>query len=477
MHIAHLVLISLLTFAGPSPEDLVTRLGSPRFSEREQAASTLRDLGRDALTALRAARQADDLEVRTRVRALIEEIETNLMVQPTRVRLNFQDQPIADVAHALGEQANVTINLVENNLVALRNTRVSLVESEPVPFWKALEELCQAGHLQINQGVQIVGVGATNRQPVLNLIPSALPTPPSATSGPFRVAVTSLVDHKERNFTPTTPIAIHAPIAIRNGVIVHRRVNPNANAKHNDSRPGVTSENFSMSLLVMAEPRMSIAIDGAVKVIEALDDLGNSLALPDAAGPIQHNSGYNGMAHVNGSTNLVLPVPLKMPEKPGRSIERFKATIPVVVMARKDDPLVVPLDAANRDRTFKNENITLTIHDVTQEPGQPFINIDLSFHFLQPIADGPHGGAISQEFLTFRQNHANSQNQIEILDDQGRPYHQWFPFQPHPSDDGTRMSVRLMPADGVGPPAQIRFYDLSRTATEIDIELSEIPLF
>ncbi len=465
MHLTHLVLLTVLSWAGPAPDELVSKLGSPRFSEREAAAEALRDLGREALPVLRQSRQATDLEIRTRVRALIEEIETNLMVQPTQVRLNYQDQPIGEVARHLGEQANVSINVIDNNLGLRSQQKITLVESEPVPFWKALDELCRQGNLQLNHGVQIVGVGPANRLPVLNLFPTTMTAPPSSISGPFRVSVLSLVDHKERNFNSMIQ---SGPIVIQNG----QRVEP-------DTRPGVTTENFSMSLSVMSEPRMSVAIDGPVKVSQAFDDRGNDLAQPDANGRVQHaSSGYNGMAHVNGSMNLTLPVGLKMPEKPGSKIDRFKATIPVVVMARKDDPLVVPLDDASKGKTFENEQIRIQVHGVQQQAGQPLVEIDLTVKLLQPDNHGPQTGAFAQEYMTFRQNQGNSQNQIEIVDAQGRPYHQWFPSHPtQPGQDGMRMNLRVMSTEGVGPPAQIRYYDLSRTATEIEVELRDIPLF
>jgi hypothetical protein len=472
MHLAHLVLLTALSWGGPPADDLIAKLGSPRFSDREQAAAALRVLGREALPALRLSKEAGDLEVRTRVRALIEEIETTLMIQPTRVRLNYRDTPIAEVARGLGEQANVTINVVENNLIPnLRARRITLEESEPVPFWKALDELCRAGNLQLNHSIQIVGVGAANRMPVLNLFPSAAPPPPTALSGPFRVSTLSLVHHKERNFQTMVQ---NGPMALQNGVPIDPRAHGQGQA--GDGWPGVTTESFMMSLSVMSEPRLSVALDGGIKVAEAYDDRGNPLAVPEPRGAIHHNSGYNGMAHVNGSTNLTLSVPLKMPEKPGTAIKTFKATIPVVVMARKDDPLVVPLTDDGKGKTFQNESIRIEVHDVKQEPGQPFTLIDLTVKLLRRDEGAPQAGPLGQEFFAFRQNQANPQNQIEILDGQGHPYHQWFPMQNQAAADGMRMSLRLMPTDGVGAPAQIRYYDLSKTPTEIEVELKDVPL-
>src|SRR6516165_9398580 len=73
----NLALIVLLGQAPttPDPSELVARLGSPRYVEREEAAGALERLGRLAIPALRAAREARDAEIRTRAAALFNKIE------------------------------------------------------------------------------------------------------------------------------------------------------------------------------------------------------------------------------------------------------------------------------------------------------------------------------------------------------------------------------------------------------------------
>jgi hypothetical protein len=92
---ANLALIVLIGQV-PSAESavLVDRLGSPRYAEREAAADDLERLGRQAIPALRAARDARDLEIRTRALALVNKIEGALLTQPTLVTLDFEDQPL-----------------------------------------------------------------------------------------------------------------------------------------------------------------------------------------------------------------------------------------------------------------------------------------------------------------------------------------------------------------------------------------------
>ena len=60
---------------------LVYRLNSPSFTERNRIEQTLRDLGAQALPALREARDSIDLEIRYRVERLISTLEAELVEQ------------------------------------------------------------------------------------------------------------------------------------------------------------------------------------------------------------------------------------------------------------------------------------------------------------------------------------------------------------------------------------------------------------
>ena len=91
-------------------------------------------------------------------------------------------------------------------------------------------------------------------------------------------------------------------------------------------------------------------------------------------------------------------------------------------------------------------------------------------------ANNPNQGQFGQEFMAFRANPGQSQNQVEIVDAQGKLFAQWFPINQQPGNDGLRMSVRLMPTEGVGAPAEIRLYELGRAETETQVELHDIPM-
>ncbi len=69
------------------------------------------------------------------------------------------------------------------------------------------------------------------------------------------------------------------------------------------------------------------------------------------------------------------------------------------------------------------------------------------------------------------------QSQIEILDAQGRAYHQWYPSSSRVDAEAARMTITLMNNQGdLGPPAQLRFYDMNRATTEVQFEFHDIPM-
>ena len=130
------------------PLELIQRLGSPRYVERQAASSALERLGSRSLPALRAALEQRDPEIRTRAGTLLARIEGNLLTQPSQVTLNFQDAPLSEVVRSFREQTGIRLAPVTENSPRLLDRKVTLLESTPLPFWKAIDRLCEAASLQ-----------------------------------------------------------------------------------------------------------------------------------------------------------------------------------------------------------------------------------------------------------------------------------------------------------------------------------------
>jgi len=204
--LALVVLLGQVPVADPAA--LVERLGSPRYTEREEAAGALERLGRQAVAALRAARDDRDPEIRTRTSALLNKIEGALLTQPTLVTLDFQDRPLPEVVKALSESTGIKLGLIPENSPTWPNRRISLREATPLPFWKAMDRLCDVAQLQFNFGTH--GFPTANREAVFPLLDGGpRPAAPTSDSGPFRVSLLSLHYQRDVAFSRTGVVMPH----------------------------------------------------------------------------------------------------------------------------------------------------------------------------------------------------------------------------------------------------------------------------
>ena len=426
---------------GGAPSGLVAKLGSGQFAEREAAARGLEKLGADALAPLRAARADRDPEVRARAAILLDKIEKRLLVRPTLVTLDADDRPVAEVVRDLGNRTGMppTIDVEGNPLTA---RKITVRSRSPIPYWAAIDLICDSAGLRSTQAPQ--GFGGQGSATVLLFSPGepAIPPAPTSDSGPFRVKLVKLDYHRER--TLELPPGLPASQPVGNG------------PRHR----------FSAQIQVSAEPRLFLAQAGPIRIEQAVDDSGRSLLpAPPAVGPDEMEvealeSGLGGAFPVT--------IPLRYPEPAGRSIGRLRGTVPVIVAARKSDPLVVSLGNAT-GKTYRSSEVAVTVEAVRSDPNEPQSTVELS---IRPKVPGVSiGDALSApidlggaEFLD---------KQVEILDAQGRPFLH-FPQDVVPIDGGYRVVLVLAPVDGGTRPATLRFHGLVRTSAEIPFDFKDV---
>lgn len=442
--------------SAPAPAALVKQLGARRYSEREAAANALEKLGREALPALREARDHKDPEVRTRAIALTEKIEGSLLTLPTMVTLDYRDVPLTDVVKQLGAQAGVHLLLIPDNAVVWKSAKVTLTDAKPVPFWVAMDRLCDAARLQYRSGV---GGFVTGREPGLVL---ALGTPspgPVSYHGPFRVSVTGLRHHRELVFQPQgrlngMPVRFGQPAALPP---------PPVAARPETGKPAsAISEQFVLSLHVEAEPRISLSTNRAAKILEAVDDEGNSLAVPNQNSPtVDVMQGYQ-MMPVGPAAEI--QVPLVHPPRIGGTIKRIKGVFPVSLATRKATRLVVPL-AESAGKTFENDDVVINIHAVKLNPATHQTQVELS---ARPTEAQANPG---MEMMIAR-NSVNQQ-QLEFVDAKSRPV-PWniSGYGPEPS----KMTLTLPAQDPSRVPTHLHYYGLAKTTADIPFEFKDIPM-
>lgn len=130
--------------------ELIVKLGSRDYRERENATRALDALGGAALQELRKAVHDKDPEVRRRAETLLEVIErreeTARLLAPTKVRLKLSDVSMPEAVAELAKKSGFSLKIDESALDRLRQQRISLDTGETT-FWKALDLLTQKGEL------------------------------------------------------------------------------------------------------------------------------------------------------------------------------------------------------------------------------------------------------------------------------------------------------------------------------------------
>jgi hypothetical protein len=434
-------------WADPDPAALVHQLGAPRFAEREAAAVALREQGTVALPALRAAKDDKDPEVRARASELVDKIESEMMVKPTLVRLNFEQKTLADVVKSLSEQSHIPLSLQPENPLWHQKT-ITLKETHPVAFWEAVDRFCQVAGLSISPVVSMPG--QPGRPAGLSFMAGAGWSPGhKCDSGPFRIHITSINYQKSYNLAQQGVFAGAMPGQQPLGI---------------GSLPA--NEEFSFQLQVAAEPRLMVSQRGQLQLTEAVDDKGNSLLpAPTTANLMARNGSYNGFGVSFGTQTFQLRGNLKRPESPGGKIKWLKGKIPVTVSARKDDPLEITLADA-KEKQYRSGNVGITIHDVAIDDRTQHPTIDVSLRLLS----GEPSGANGMQPLNL------PATQIDIADAQGRLYHQWYPATQTVSATEARMKLTLAVHEGLGRPAKLRYYELAHATTEAVFEYHDLPL-
>jgi len=452
-----LLVLQLVTQSSTSgnPQILLEQLGATRYADREAAARALEKLGREAIPVLQSARDSRDMEIRTRAAALLQKIEGSLLTMPTMVWLNFKDAPLGDVVQALGQQTGMKVSLFPENLPRWKQERLSLQETQPLPFWKAVDRLCAAASLQYDE---LRGF-STRNQPTLVLTDRITrPVHPTSDHGPFRVSLVGLEFQRHVGFAVVMPRVRGNPGQAERPVAKQDLAPPLP-------RP-VTSVQCSVQLQVTAEPRLTVSQSGSLQILEARDDQGNSLRMENpGTSVLTRNADYLG-----GSCSSVVHVrtQLNRPENPGRTIKILRGSVPLRITARQPDPLVVPLATA-AGKAFGSSDLHVLVHEVRADPNTHQQQIELTVRVTRsgglPASDEESVSDLGSRFDPHQQN-------IEIIDTRGHVV-PWF--QTSIDMESSRITLTMSGRAGTEP-KELRYYRLSETAVNVPFSFSDVPM-
>ena len=315
----------------------------------------------------------------------------------------------------------------------LRSRRVTLHEKKLVPFWSALDRLGSACGVRY---IPRVAFSPEPRDPTIMLHPGGGPPVPTSDSGPFRVHLVSL--SRSRKLAAVRP-------------------------------PGQATirETLLAKLHVLAEPGLAMSPTGSVVLEEAVDDRGADIRpeFPVGSAPSRPRPHFE-----EGNANLfALTLTLSPAASPGTILRRLKGRVPIEVLTRTGDPIVVPV-GDTKGSTFGKSGITLSISGLSRTGENTSFRLTINDNRpdRQASTDPPPAlGAYRPPYAI--------EDHVQVLDDQGQPL--WWNAAPLLDlGDGKRETViSLHPAPGKTP-TRILYHGVVGAVTELTFEFRDMTL-
>jgi hypothetical protein len=430
---------------------LIHQLGSPRFSEREAASDALFELGRDALTALRGARQKGDPEVQNRVEGVIDRIERDQLRTPTYVHLTPRETTVDSALRTIEQQTGFSFQFERGPRSNWVERKVTSQSPDPRAFWDTLEALGCDGTWIVDRET---GPFRMRTAPVFQ-INERRSSVASSIDGPFRFAFrdlrTARADLPARGFQPAR------------------------------TAPRIESNSLELSFELACEPRLQVRPMGPSRLTKVLDDKGRSL-LPE--GGDSTLSVADLWPFHEPSLALVAQI-----QRPAARVERLShvhGQVNVEVQTRRLEPIEISLAPASGgspqapiwcgDVTFVSARLadlpfdTPAVEIVVQPEGWSQLS---QMMFRGRFRRGGNGNFSEQVFESVERVIAN----IDVVDSQGRvlPSTPARPVRPMP--DGLHITLPLTIPANAGMPHQIHYHGTLRQPMTLEFDFRDISLF
>lgn len=357
--------------------------------------------------------------------------------RPSMVALDFKDLPLSEIVRRIGDRSGnaLVLHYAGGNEDDAR--RFTLESPEAVPFWDAVDRVCEAAKLkhELNEAGPFGRRGSN----VALQGPSDGGRSPGVYSGPFRFGRFAIQSDYDRNFVtpPRTPYS---------------------------ARHGPCHAEFT----VLFEPRLIAIRTGPLAKLEATDDRGRSILDPEWNPPKDDSpppQGYN-----LGSYSYAVDVSLLRPEGADRRLKLLRGVMPVEVgVVPKEPALSIPL-AGSSGKTFSVGDVKLTIEEFLPKPGGA-----TSLKVVAKI-EGPRGDPAKWPKGVVWARSTALHRQIEVVDANGRAVQ----TAGGTSSAGDELKLDFQfsnPQAGAGAaPSQLRVYAPNWVQWEVPFEFSDMPL-
>ena len=236
---------------------------------------------------------------------------------------------------------------------------------------------------------------------------------------------------------------------------------------------------FYLQMWVVPEPRMVFSGNGNVKLLEAVDELGQSLT--STASDDERAFGPRGMAvglMMDGPVGN-LTIHLRRPESPGKLIKTLRGTVDTSVTSPRSNPLVISLEGAE-GKTFQNGDQRVVVSSIATDPTRGQGTIELKFDDLDEVfpaepAVGPGRGAragMMGRSLGPQLGSNPSQWAIQILTSRG----QYILYETKIDRNSGRVTLELPPTNQMNEANEIRISSIVRATVQIPFEFHDLPM-
>jgi len=397
---------------------LAKDLSSPNWQVRRTARETFIRLGYEAKPTLeQIVQNAQDEEARHQAQEALALIEENVRLGPSYITLHVKDAKPEEVFAEISKQCHTSLTPYPENLWSQGNFKPLTLDVDRKPFWEVMPSLCQhygVDFTQFQTGLRIMRTGMNRLQGITEV------------DGPFLVVANQITYTRTRSLV--------------------------AGRGENSS--------FSMSLFVYPEPKITL-MHGItnLKLIEAVDDHGNSL-LPPVNGRSVTSGGF-------GAGAAQLYAPLIYPRhNPGTKIARFRANASFNVQTKSQQIQIADL-MKMKDHHESLKSMDVTFKEVTQKNDVYELKLVI---YTSPLAPPE-----------FRNIYEQVQNNLHLLDDRGQEL-QHRGMSSSPVQQGAEAGLEITLQFGInmpGRPPEKLVWDVPTEFKEIivPIHFNDIPLF
>jgi hypothetical protein len=312
-------------------EQWIEQLASKDFRKRQAADKALRELGINALPALRKA-QASDAEVRLHLDRLIASLERETALRPKRITLDMDQKPIAVIVAEIAKQSGYKINPPPLPTGTTKVQRVYSFHFKDTLFWQALDQVCDASGMILHRNPG---------DDALHLSFQESYVPFKSYDGTFRVVAT--------------------------GFYYWRNLNLDSRRRDGSQYWWDDRENLTFSISVGTEPRLPLIKLGAVRLLRADDDQKHSMLLRD------YNDYYYGrfgrMFYRGGVVrNFVMDanVGLLLPARSAKTVKILKGIIPITLLADTKAVVITDKLLSAQGQKFDRPDVSFSIDGITR---------------------------------------------------------------------------------------------------------------